>query len=289
MRKLLVFALAAGLFAGCGKDTTAPPASADDALSAATLAGGAGLGDGPGVHGVGFLRALPPELKLSADQQARIKALREAFQQANKADLDALRAIMKQARDARKGGQTRDQLRQVLEQARPIHERLAPAVQKLRTDIEAVLTPAQKDWLAAHGPGRCTAAGAQPLSDAQKAQIRSLRQAFQQANKADLEALRGIMTQAREARQAGKSRDEVRQILEQAKPIHQRLAPAFQKLRADMLAVLTPEQRASGCLRFFRGPGGGARRSFGQPGAAGQPHFFRGAASAGMQRFDVRA
>ena len=82
------------------------------------------------------------------------------------------------------------------------------------------------------------------LSAEQHATIRTLLEQFANDTRADHDALAAILSQARAARQAGKTAEEIRAILQQGEPIRQRLIAAEQKLRADLLAVLTPEQRA---------------------------------------------
>jgi Spy/CpxP family protein refolding chaperone len=82
------------------------------------------------------------------------------------------------------------------------------------------------------------------LTDAQRAQIRALVDAFESATRDDRRALGAILADIRKAIHDGKGRDEVRRILHRAEPIHDRLAAAHRKLIADIDAVLTPEQRA---------------------------------------------
>jgi Spy/CpxP family protein refolding chaperone len=60
--------------------------------------------------------------------------------------------------------------------------------------------------------------------------------------------VRATFEEAHAAIQAGKSREEVAQIIAKAAPAIIRLETARQALRQQILAVLTPEQKASGCL-----------------------------------------
>ena len=82
------------------------------------------------------------------------------------------------------------------------------------------------------------------LTDAQLAQIRSLVDAFNQANHGDREALGAIRHQAEEARRAGKTRAEIEQILAAARPIVERIAAAEATLARQIQGVLTDAQRA---------------------------------------------
>lgn len=82
------------------------------------------------------------------------------------------------------------------------------------------------------------------LSDAQKAQIEALVTAFQAANKTDLDAMKAAMVAARAAKQAGKTHDEVKAILETAKAAAERVRAKGEALRAAINNVLTAAQRA---------------------------------------------
>ena len=111
------------------------------------------------------------------------------------------------------------------------------------------------------GPaGRC-AQTADSLTDVQKAQIRTLADAFTKAHAAQLDSLRAIMELARAAREAGKTPDEVRAIMETAKPIADALAPARKEFSETVTSLLTPAQVAAGCIPPAPGgpPPGGRR------------------------------
>lgn len=81
------------------------------------------------------------------------------------------------------------------------------------------------------------------LSDAQIAEMRALREAFRAEHAETLDALREIFQQARAARQAGASREEVRAILETGRPLIEELRPHVQALHEALRAVLTDAQR----------------------------------------------
>jgi len=82
------------------------------------------------------------------------------------------------------------------------------------------------------------------LSDEQRAEMDSIRAAFRTANEEALDSLRDIFQEARTARMAGASREEVRAILETGRPIAQALRPAVIALHEALRAVLTDAQRA---------------------------------------------
>ncbi len=104
-------------------------------------------GRGPGA-------AFPDSLKLTDSQKSAIQALTAAFVAANAADLAEMRAAHKAAHDARKAGATREEVKAILDAAKPTAERVRAAADALRTAIRAVLTDAQRAWLDAHRPDR---------------------------------------------------------------------------------------------------------------------------------------
>lgn len=94
--------------------------------------------------------ALPDSLKLTDEQKAAMHALREAFRAEHAEELAALRAIFEEAREARRDGATREEVRAILVEARPIVEALRPYLQALHEALRAILTDAQRAWLDAH-------------------------------------------------------------------------------------------------------------------------------------------
>lgn len=81
---------------------------------------------------------------LTEEQKTQITALIAAFQTANRADLDAIKAVFEQARAAHQAGATREQIATILQQAKPAMERVRAAQLKLDADIRALLTPQQQ-------------------------------------------------------------------------------------------------------------------------------------------------
>ncbi len=246
MRRFAFLTIAAVSFAACSTETTAPNTSdlsidAGAFGTALTVAGGYEAE----VYQTRMANGLPDSLKLTDAQQARIKALIEAFNAATKADREALNAILKQARDAAKGKDrsAQDAVGKILAKGLEIRVRLAAAEAKLKTDIDAVLTADQRAWLAAQEPKKCKPDKFAPLSDTQKAQIKALEKAFEDNNRADLQAVKAAYQSAE-----GKSKAERETILAGVAPAVARLETARKALTAAIGAVLTPEQKASGCV-----------------------------------------
>lgn len=254
MRRIAFLTLAAISLAACSRETTGPTNAADLAVEAGAFgtAFTAAGGYEAGIYESRLSNGLPDELKLSSEQKEKIRALVKAFEEATRADRDALRAILNEAREVGKTG-SREDVKKVLAKGEPIRARLAAAEAKLKADIDAVLTPEQRAWIAAHAPKRCDPAKFPPLTETQKEQIRALESAFELSHKADLDAVKAAYDQIKDAVQAGKSREEIARILESIKPALARLATGRMKLHDDIAAILTPEQKASGCLPLGRG------------------------------------
>ena len=185
---------------------------------------------------------LPDALKLTAEQKAAIVALHDAFMKATAADIGALQAIEREARAAIRAGKSRDDVRAILAKADPIRSRLDAAFKRLQADIWAVYTPEQQAWITAHRLRDCNP-GSLRLTDDQVKAIRDLEQQFYTTVKPDLELIRSIVDEARKAREAGKTRDEVAAILARAAEPQRRVAEAERKLQTAILALLKPDQR----------------------------------------------
>jgi Spy/CpxP family protein refolding chaperone len=185
---------------------------------------------------------LPDALELTAEQKAAIAALHDAFMKAAAGDIAALQAIEKEAKTAIRAGKSREEVRAILAKGAPIVARLDVAFKKLRADIWAVYTPAQQAWIEAHRPHGCRSASLQ-LTEDQVAAIRDLEDRFYAAVKPDLDLIRSIVEEARQAREAGKSREEVAAILTEAIAPQHRVEQAERRLQAAILELLTPDQR----------------------------------------------
>jgi len=251
MRKHILAIAACGLFslAACSNDLSGPRSAAfgdaevidlvpDYAFSSAAEIDGAGIG----------ASRFPEGLQLTAEQKAAITALHESFAEAHADELAQLKDLEKQMRELKRSGGTREQFLDLLRQAQAIHTELADDFAALQDAIWAIYTPEQKAWIESHRPKVCGPNGPPTLTDAQVQQIRALREAFQAAVAADLAVIKQAHHDARAARQAGKSQAEIDAILAAAKDEMERVRAAEHKLGDDILAVLTPEQRAAWCL-----------------------------------------
>ena len=264
MRATTILLLLAGALAGCGHEPTAPGTPQPQGANLAATAQAGAFGAGGRMH-VGLLRRLPADIALTATQKQSLKGYVQAFAQATKSDRQALAALRKQARQAHQNGQTPDQVKAILQQGASNRQNIQAAGAQLKQQIEGVLTADQKAWIAANAPKPCDRSTAPKLTGDQKAQIKALTTAFRSANQTDLEAVRAAMQQARTARKNGESKDQIRSILQTVKPNLDRLRTARQALASRIQAILTPDQKASGCY----GPRFGAGRA-GSGGFRGQ-------------------
>jgi Spy/CpxP family protein refolding chaperone len=268
MRRPFLALFAALTLAACGDGATAPTpvTTGDDGSLAATLAA-AGLGTpseaatpagAPGPRPAGaaeidplaFVPRLPAALRPTAEQQAQVRTLTEAFIAATRADRQALDAVFRDLRTARLAGAGQAELQAILERVPAIQARLQIAEATFRAGVLAVLTPEQRSWIDQQRQAeraRWQACQANPLTDAQREQLGAVTRAFETTTRADREALAAVLREADAARRAGRPAAEVRAILDQATPIRQRLDAAQAQLRTDLRAVLTPVQLASGC------------------------------------------
>ncbi|HSL72143.1 MAG TPA: Spy/CpxP family protein refolding chaperone, partial [Longimicrobiales bacterium] len=201
MRKPAILLIAA-FAAACSSDIAAPIDPLDSFDTGAIVAYDAAGMSGPGRY-LTMLHRLPEDLKLTADQAAAIRALLDAFRAANQDDISALAAIHAEAAAARRAGKSREEIAAILARGNEIRRRLMEAEQRLEAAIADVLTAEQKAWLASHHPQRCDRRTAPPLTEVQATQIRALIAAYEETNKADLEAVKAALERARAAQQSG--------------------------------------------------------------------------------------
>jgi hypothetical protein len=115
-----------------------------------TLPGGASV-QRPSNFGssAGVGAPLPDSLKLSATQKIQIQSLVTAFHAANKVDIDAMMAAHVAAHQA---GKSKEEVKAILDAAKPAANRVKTAGEALRIAVQNVLTPAQRSWMDAHRP-----------------------------------------------------------------------------------------------------------------------------------------
>ena len=202
--------------------------------SAATRRDSAGPGAVSAGPAVGSAFALPASLALSAAQQQQINALRATFEQQTAKDAADYNAILVEARAARAAGASAASIDAIMAKGSAIAQRLEAAAAALQKAIDAVLTPAQREWLA-----RC----ASPLSltAAQAQQIADLERAFELAMTADLKAISDALDKilALRAASPGSSavESQIRGILDAVTPARERVRAAQQKLSTDIATI----------------------------------------------------
>lgn len=158
LRKTLIPVLAATLMLGaCDESPVEPtgPQADDYALlmfgeAADALEGAMGPQGARPFDGRSILARLPDSLALTDEQLAEIEALRAEFRAEHQTQIEALRAIFEEARDAREAGASREEVRAILMEGRDIAIALRFPVWQLHEAIRAVLTEEQRFWLDTH-------------------------------------------------------------------------------------------------------------------------------------------
>ena len=260
MRKTFLAVAAFGLIGlgACSTDPVAPndflaesdaiDMMADYEFTSAAVIDGAGIG----------AARLPAELQLTAEQKAEIAALHDAFKAEHEDELAELREINDQIRQLRRSGGSREEVHALMQEARAILSGLADEFTALQEAIWSVYTAEQKAWIEAHKPKMCGRNGPPQLTDEQIAQIRTLKQAFAEAVADELAAIKAAHQEARAAKQAGATTEEIREILAGVKDEMEAVRQAEVRLHDAIMDVLTPEQRANWCIvrqRVAPGPG----------------------------------
>jgi Spy/CpxP family protein refolding chaperone len=251
MRKTFIAVAALGLIGlgACSTDPVAPNGLMPDATDAIDLVpdyaiSSAAVVDGGGIGGA----RLPEHLQLTAEQKAAIIALHDAFKAEHEDEIAALREIEQQIRQLRRSGGSREEVRALLAEAHEILAGLSDDFAALQDAIWAIYTPEQKAWIEEHKPKVCDRRGPPQLTEEQIAEIRALKQAFAEAVKDELAAIKAAHEEAREAKAAGASPEEIRAILASVKDEMEAVRQAEHRLEQAILDVLTPEQRARWCI-----------------------------------------
>ena len=110
------------------------------ALSFAPMDAGQARGKGKGKQAIG---KMIERLELTADQQARIAAIRDAFKAQNAALIEEMKGVHEQIREARRGGD-RARAEQLRTQSAQRAEQLKAAREQMRQQVLAVLTAGQR-------------------------------------------------------------------------------------------------------------------------------------------------
>lgn len=250
MRKTFLAVAAFGLMglSACSTEPVAPNGLLPDAdaidLVPDYAFSSAAVVDGGGIGGA----RLPAELQLTAEQKAAIAALHDAFTQENADEIAALRKLEQDIRQLRRSGGSRAEVGALLAEAHKILTGLADEFAALQTAIWAVYTAEQKAWIEAHKPKVCDRNGPPQLTEEQITKIRALKQAFAEAVADELAAIKAAHDEARAAKQAGASAEEIRAILASVKDELEAVRGAEQRLEAAILELLTPDQRAKWCI-----------------------------------------
>jgi Spy/CpxP family protein refolding chaperone len=97
------------------------------------------------------------KLNLTADQQARIKAIRDQFESDTKSLREQMETLHQQMREARRDDNTA-KIEELRTQSEPLRTRMQAAGEKMRQQIASVLTAEQRqqmEQMMAEHKGRC--------------------------------------------------------------------------------------------------------------------------------------
>ncbi|MEN9816551.1 MAG: hypothetical protein RLZ32_431 [Gemmatimonadota bacterium] len=233
------------LAAACGEGASTPLAPVDaEALAArndSAMTAAAQYADratgGPAVTAAVLGFRFPAHLALSAAQEAQIRALQAAHAEATRADAAALAAVMADARTAMAAGKPRSEVEAILSRGRALAERLAAAGARQQQSIDAVLTPAQRQWIA-------TCLRPSVPSAEQRQQLAALQARFVAANQADLATIERAMAQVRTLRAGSQGRPDaateqkIAAILAEIRPAMSRVTAAREALDREIRALL---------------------------------------------------
>lgn len=128
------------IFAACSDSATAPVNTQDLENELATIVAEQSASPNDFAQAQDRREGRPPRDRLSDEQRQCIHNAVEEFRAANAATLEALKAIHEKAREARAAGATRREIAAILEEAKPLLERLRSAHQALNEKIRACLT-----------------------------------------------------------------------------------------------------------------------------------------------------
>lgn len=179
---------------------------------------------------------LPASLALTESQRAQITALRTEYSKAIAADSAAWLSIFERARAARAAGATQAQIDAILAEGDPLRAKMEQARLTMQAGIDAVFTPAQREWLA-----KCR--GPRQLTAAQQAQVRSVQQAFDQSTASDRAAIEAALREIQSLRAGAGAPSaaieaQIKSILERVQPHRTRLAAAQQELTKQIYAAM---------------------------------------------------
>lgn len=138
-RTFTVLLSATAILAACSDSATAPSPALEAELDEVVLETSASPNDLARAQDRRDRRPPRDSVRLTERQKECIQDVIEAFRSANKEVLDALQAIHQKAREAKAAGATRAEVARILEQAKPLLERLREAHQALHEKIRACL------------------------------------------------------------------------------------------------------------------------------------------------------
>jgi protein CpxP len=123
-------------------------ASAENAPDNGKPYAGKKMGWGGGKH-KGHHQAFMKDLNLTAEQQAKIKSIRESFRESHKSEFEAMKAKHQELRKLKQSGADAQTLAAKREELKGQFPNLKADRERMMNDIKAVLTPEQRAKLEA--------------------------------------------------------------------------------------------------------------------------------------------
>lgn len=138
-RTITMFLVTAAALAACSDSATEPTQSVESELEEVIFDVSASEAAVATAQDRRDKRPLPPRDNLTEAQKQCIKDAVQAFREANKGSLEQLHAIHKKAREAKAAGASREEVRAILAEAKPLLEQLREAHKGLHEKIRACL------------------------------------------------------------------------------------------------------------------------------------------------------
>ena len=140
-RTITALLCTAAILAACSDSATAPSPAVETELDEIVFETSASADDVAAAQDRRDTRGkpTPPRPRLTEEQKKCIQDAVAGFRAANKELIDQLQAIHQKAREAKQAGATRAEVARILEEAKPLLERLRAAHEALHKAIRACL------------------------------------------------------------------------------------------------------------------------------------------------------
>lgn len=183
----------------------------------------------------------PERLALTQAQQVQIRALRYVFDQVTASEVSQIRSLIEQAAAATLAGRPAAEIEELLARIAVVAQRHVQATQRLAAEIDAILTPDQRQWLQEYQACLITSV----LTDEKLEQVTAIKSHFEEIYADDLAAteaaLRQVAALTADATLTAQERQErIAEILDSVRPELERLERGLIELERDLAAIVPP-------------------------------------------------